>query len=370
MNRILTYTQAIKEATDQCMEQNDSVFVMGLGVTYPNGGDGTTAGLVDKYPGRVLDIPCAENAATGFCVGAALGGMRPVLVHGRVEFALFGFDQIVTQAAKWNYMFGGNSPVPLVIRMAVGRRWGDAAQHTQVLHSILGHIPGLKVVIPSTPSLAKGLLISSILDNNPVIFMEHRWLYDITESVPEEFYAFPIDKCRIIRKGKDISIVANSDTLIETLRCCEVLQNYGVEPEIIDLVSANPIDYDTIVSSVRKTGRLIVLDIGTKACGLGGEIVSRVCEEAFNSLKSPPVNIGCPDCPCPMSTSLTESYYPTADNIIGHISEIFDVDIPFDKCTDFHKLHMPSDDNVDSLLNVQLNGPEFGNSDRYSVCST
>jgi len=228
VSRLLTYTQAINEAIYQCMERDDSVFVIGLGVTYPNGCDGTTAGLADKYPDRVFDMPCSENAATGFCTGAALTGMRPILVHGRVEFALFGFDQIVTQAAKWNYMFGGDSPVPLVIRAAVGRRWGDAPQHTQVLHSIFGHVPGLKVVIPSTPHSAKGLLISSILDNNPVIFLEHRWLYNVSESVPEEYYTQPIDTCKIIESVNDITIVANSDTLIEALRCNEILKNHGI----------------------------------------------------------------------------------------------------------------------------------------------
>lgn len=350
MNRLLTYTQAINEATDQCMKRDDSIFVMGLGVTYPNGGDGTTAGLVDKYPGRVFDMPCSENAATGFCIGAALTGMRPILVHGRVEFALLGFDQIVTQAAKWNYMFGGDSPVPLVIRVAVGRRWGDGPQHTQVLHSIFGHIPGLKVVIPSTPSLAKGLLISSILDNNPVIFLEHRWLYNVSESVPKEYYTQPIDKCKIIKPGKDITIVANSDTLIEAVRCTRTLMNYGIDPEIIDLVSVNPMDYDTIISSVKKTGRIIVLDVGTKACGIGSEIVSRVCEGAFEDLLSPPVNIGAKNCPCPMSTALTEHYYPTDDTIVHHISKIFNIDINYDKCTDFYKIHMPSNENLDLLL--------------------
>lgn len=354
LNRILTYTQAINEATDLCMKQDNSVFVMGLGVTYPNGCDGTTGGLVDKYPGRVFDMPCAENAATGFCTGAALTGMRPILVHGRVEFALFGFDQIVTQAAKWNYMFGGDNPVPLVIRVSVGRRWGDASQHTQVLHSIFGHIPGLKVVIPSTPSAAKGLLISSILDNNPVIFMEHRWLYNVSESVPEEFYTEPIDKCKIIKPGKDVTIVANSDTLIETLRCTKTLMNHGVDPEIIDLVSVNPIDYNTIISSVKKTGRIIVLDIGTKACGIGSEIVSYVCEKAFKDLLLPPVNIGAINCPCPMSTALTEHYYPTDDTIVKHISKMFNIDIEYDKCTDFHKIHMPSDENLDLLLQKSI----------------
>ena len=347
-NRILTYTQSIREATFQCMEQDNSIFVMGLGVTYPNGGDGTTAGLVESYPERVFDMPCSEGAATGICIGSALMGMRPILVHGRVEFALLGFDQIVTHAAKWNYIF--QSPVPIVIRASVGRRWGDGPQHTQVLHSVFGHIPGLKVVIPSTPRSAKRLLISSILDNNPVLFLEHRWLYNISETVPDSLYTQNIHQCNIIRHGSDISIVANADTLIDALRSVPTLIQHGIDPEIIDLVSVNPIDYETILSSVKKTGRIMVLDTGTKACGLGSEIISHVCGNAWESLISPPVNIGSLNCPCPTSTALSEHYYPTDITIITEISKIFKIDIPYNQRKDFHKMHMPSNENIDELL--------------------
>lgn len=360
MNRVLTYTQAIKEATDQCMERDKSIFVIGLGVTYPNGADGTTKGLVEKYPDRVFDMPCSESAATGLCIGAAVTGMRPILVHGRVEFALFGFDQIVTQAAKWNYMFGGENPLPLVIRAAVGRQWGNGPQHTQALHSVFGHIPGLKAVIPSTPSSAKGLLISSILDNNPVIFLEHRWLYNVSESVSEQFYAQPLDTCRIIKPGKDITIVANSDMLIEAIHCIKILKYYGIDAEIIDLVSINPMDYNTIISSVKKTGRLVVADVGNKACGIGSEIISNVCEKSIVNLLSPPVDIGAPHCPLPTSPAQAENYYPTANTILHQISNMFDVKIKYDKCTDFYKLHMPLKENLDMLFmenGLDLNMP-------------
>lgn len=350
MSKILTYVEAIKEALDMCMAEDESVFVMGLGANYKNGCDGTTAGLSDKYPGRVFDTPCSENSTTGFCTGAAIAGMRPIIYHGRVEFALFAFDQIATQASKWNYMFGGESPVPAVYRIAIGRRWGDAPQHTSVLHSIFGHIPGLKVVIPSTPAFAKGLLISAINDHNPVIFLEHRWLYGIKESVPQGLYGHCLSRCNIVKLGKDLTIVANSDTLIDSLRCVDILKENGIDPEIIDLVSVNPIDYRSIIESVSETGRLVVLDVGTRAFGVGSEIVSRVCEEVFNKLKEPPVNIAAPDCPCPMSPALTKNYYPIADNIINNICDMFDIEIDYDKRTDFRQLHMPPDDNIDSLL--------------------
>lgn len=353
MSRILTYVEAIREALEQSMERDRSVFTMGLGATYANGCDGTTAGLVDKYPGRVFDTPCSENAMTGFCIGAAVAGMRPVIYHGRVEFALFAYDQIVTQAAKWNYMFGGNSPVPMVIRIAVGRRWGDAPQHTSVLHSIFAHIPGLKVVIPSTPRMAKGLLNAAIEDNNPVIFMEHRWLYGIKETVPEKYYTMPLGSCKVVRPGKDITIVVNSDTLYEALRAAVTLKTHGISPEIIDLVSINPVDYGTIFESVRKTGRLMVLDVGTRAFGIGSEIISRICEDKRSySLKARPVNIAAPDCPCPMASSLTENYYPTASTILNEIGEMEGFKkIDIEKTAyDFYKIHMPSDENLDELL--------------------
>lgn len=349
MSRILTYVEAIREAIDQSMERDKSVFVMGLGATYANGCDGTTAGLVEKYLGRVFDTPCSENATTGFCIGAAIAGMRPVIYHGRVEFALFAFDQIVTQAAKWNYMFGGKSPVPIVIRIAVGRRWGDAPQHTQVLHSIFAHVPGLKVVIPSTPRMAKGLLIAAIQDNNPVVFMEHRWLYGIKEAVPKAHYKYPLRSCQIIKSGKDITVVANSDTLLEALRCVPLLKSCGIDPEIIDLVSINPVDYATIFESVEKTERLMVLDVGTKAFGIGGEIASRVNSEMSSAMDAPPIILAAADCPCPMSPALAEVYYPTADTIIEHMAQMFHVEIEFERRTDFHKLHMPPADNLDEL---------------------
>lgn len=357
MSRILTYVEAIREALDQSMERDASVFVMGLGSTYANGCDGTTAGLVEKYPDRVFDTPCSENATTGFCVGAAIAGMRPVIYHGRVEFALFAMDQIVTQAAKWNYMFGGKSPVPVVIRIAVGRRWGDGPQHTQVLHSMFAHIPGLKVVIPSTPRMAKGLMIAAIQDNNPVIFMEHRWLYGIKETVPEKPFSIALGSCRIIRQGKDITMVVNSDTLYEALRAVQTLKTHGIDPEIIDLVSINPVDYKTIFESVRKTERVMVVDVGTKAFGVGSEIISRICEDdqTYYELRARPVNIATPDCPCPMAPSLTENYYPTAATIINRLTKMggfLDTKIKQrkQKGLDFYKIHMPPGDNLDELL--------------------
>ena len=349
MSRILTYVEAIREALDQSMERDESVFLMGLGADKPGECDGTVKGLSVKYPGRVFDTPCSEDATTGFCTGAAIAGMRPVIYHGRVEFALFAFDQIVTQAAKWNYMFGGDSPVPAVYRISVGRRWGDAPQHTAVMHSVFGHIPGLKVVIPSTPQMAKGLLVGAIKDNNPIVFLEHRWLYNIKENVSKNHDCLPLNKCIIVNPGDDLTIVAMADTLIEAMRAVPVLQDNEIDPEVIDLVSVNPLDYDTILESIEKTGKLMVLDVGTKSYGIGSEIISRVCENDLEMLIAPPVNLAAPDCPCPMSPALTEKYYPTADTIIDAAAKMLGKNFTRKKLYDFWQIHMPPDLSVDDL---------------------
>jgi len=352
MGDILTFAEAIREAQEQCMAKDPSIFIMGLGADYANGCDGTAAGLADKYPGRVFDTPCSEGATTGFCTGAALAGLRPIIYHGRVEFALFAFDQLVTQAAKWNYMFGGDSPVPAVYRIAVGRRWGDAPQHTSVLHSIFGHVPGLKVVIPSTPSTAKGLLIAAIADPNPVVFLEHRWLYNIKQTVPADMGGYPLDAAHI-RPGRDLTLVTMADTYFEALRALPALKAAGIEPEIIDLVSLNPVDYVTILESVVKTGRLLIADVGTKAFGVGSEIAARACENlyVYRKLKAPPVIVSAPDCPCPMAPALSEAYYPVADTIIDAVAKMPGpwTKIKREGRKDFHKLHLPPTENIDEL---------------------
>jgi acetoin:2,6-dichlorophenolindophenol oxidoreductase subunit beta len=316
--RKLNFNDALREGLDVAMHRDSRVYLLGLGVSDPIGVFGTTRGLHEKYgPKRVFDMPIAENAMTGVALGSALVGMRPVMTHMRLEFAMTAIDQICNQAAKWHYMFGARSAVPLTIRMIVGRGWGQGPQHSQSLHTWFSHIPGLKVVAPSTPYDAKGLLIASIEDNNPVIFIEHRWLYNIFGHVPEGYYKVPLSEPRIVRHGRDITIVGFSYTTIDSLKAGHELAARGIEAEIIDLRTLSPRKDDSIVESVRKTGHLIVADHSSLTCGYAADIVANVVERAFTSLKSPPARIALPDIPTPTTRALSNYFYPTSRHIVA-----------------------------------------------------
>ncbi len=337
--RILKYTDALREATDQVMEQDANVFVMGLGVSYSKGADGTTAGLKQKYPDRVFDVPVSENGFTGMAVGAAIQGLHPIVHHGRVEFALLAMDPILTQAAKWNYMFGGGNPVPIVFRINIGRQWGNGPQHTQALYSLFGNVPGLKVVIPSTPRMAKGLLVSAVRDNNPVVLLEPRWLFQITEIVPQEIYTIPLDKARVVRKGSDITIVSYGDGLIASLEAVDLLEKEGVHVELVDLVSINPIDWETVFTSVNRTGRLMCVDTTNEAFNVGSEIIAKVAQSPTIALKEKPISLATPNVPCPTSTVLTELYYPTSVSIANKVLTLFGKS-SIERSLSFEELHL------------------------------
>ena len=320
MNRELKFFQAINEALDLCMAKDPAVYIMGLGVPDPKGIFGSTLGLQQKYGStRVMEMPTSENGMTGVAIGSALVGLRPIMTHQRIDFALLAMEQIVNQAAKWYYMFGGQMSIPLVIRMIIGRGWGQGPQHSQSLQAWFAHIPGLKVVMPTTPYDAKGLLIASIEDNNPVVFIEHRWLYNITGDVPEEMYRVPLGQARVVREGKDVTIAATSYMTLEALRAAEMLAQDGVRAEVIDIRTLKPMDETLILESVGKTGRLIVADTGWKTVGFGAEIVARIAEEAFSDLKSPPRRVALPDCPTPTTPALANHYYPRAVHIVATV---------------------------------------------------
>jgi len=322
MHRIISFTDAIREATEQSMQRDPSVIVMGLGVSYKNGADGTMGTLKERYPERVFDTPVSEFCNTGVGVGAAITGLRPIIHHARVEFGLFGIDQIVTQAAKWNYMFGGENPVPIVFRLAVGRQWGNGPQHTQALYALFGNVSGLKVVIPSSPHMAKGLLNSAVRDNNPVVFLEPRWLYGLKENVSEDDYFVPLNKSRYVTRGSDLTLVTYGDGIVDALASHSKLLETGVSIEIIDLVSINPIDYELVFESVSKTGKLMCLDTTNNAFNVGGEVIAKVCSKLLHKLSFPPVQLSAPDAPCPTATSLTEFYYPTKADITKKVLSI------------------------------------------------
>lgn len=315
-NRELKFFEAINEATDLCMTKDPAVYIMGLGVPDPKGVFGSTLGLQEKHGGaRVMEMPTSENAMTGVAIGSSLVGMRPIMTHQRIDFALLAIEQIVNQAANWCYMFGGQMNVPLVIRMIIGRGWGQGAQHSQSLQAWFAHIPGLKVVMPTTPHDAKGLLIASIEDDSPVIFIEHRWLYNITGHVPEGVYRVPLGKANVSRVGKDVTIASTSYMTLESLRAAEMLEADGIGAEVIDIRSLRPLDSKVILDSVRKTGRLIVADTACKSVGFAAEVVARVAEEALGDLKVPPKRITLPDCPSPTTPALTKYYFPRAVHI-------------------------------------------------------
>jgi acetoin:2,6-dichlorophenolindophenol oxidoreductase subunit beta len=324
MNRQLTFAKAIHEALDLSLKHDPTVLVMGLGVPDPKGVFGTTLGLQQAHGDkRVFDMPIAENAVTGVLIGASLVGMRPVLIHQRLDFALVSIDQIVNQAAKWHYMFGGQLSVPIVIRMIIGRGWGQGPQHSQSLQSWFGHVPGLKVVMPATPYDAKGLLISAIEDENPVIFLEHRWLHNIEDHVPEGMYRTPIGRARVMSPGTDLTIAATSYMALESNRAAEMLSEEGISAEVIDVRTIKPLDESTILQSVHKTGRLIVADTGWRDFGFAAELIARTAEQCLPELQAAPVRITLPDLPAPTSPALSAHYYPTADHIVAAALKMF-----------------------------------------------
>ncbi len=319
--RKLKYCEAIGEATLQAMQRDERIFVMGEGVDDPKGIFGTTRTAYEAFgEKRVFDIPLSENALTGWGTGAALNGMKPLMVHARNDFLLLALDQIVNHAAKWKYMH--NEQVPWTIRSLIGRGWGQAAQHSQALHAIFAYIPGLKMVMPATPYDAKGLLMAALADPSPVIIIEHRNLYQTAGIVPAEPYEVPLGKANILKVGNDVTIVAISQMVEEALKASDALSKIGIHPEVIDVRTLRPLDSDSIIASVKKTGRLIVCDVGWKQFGVSAEITSRVVEEAFPFLKNAPIRIGLPDCPTPCSYSLEKVYYPDDRDIIDAVKKI------------------------------------------------
>lgn len=322
-NRFLQYSLAIREALDQTMEEDKSVFLIGQGVKSPWYVGNTTTDLLDKYgPERVIDTPVSENAVTGAAVGAAIAGMRPVVVHPRMDFMLYAIDPIINEAANWHYMCGGKSSVPMVIWGIINRGGEQAAQHSQAMHALYAHSPGLKVVMPSNAYDAKGLMVAAIRDENPVVFIDDRWLYERECPVPEELYEVPIGKASVLRKGKDLTIAASSYMTVEAEKAAGELQKEGVDVELIDLRTVKPLDGKLLLRSVKKTGRLLVADGGWRSCGVAAEVSAFVAEQGFGFLKAPIRRVTLPDVPAPASRSLEEAYYRTHKDIIREAKKL------------------------------------------------
>jgi|Deesub1362A_J573_1020465.scaffolds.fasta_scaffold00073_74 pyruvate/2-oxoglutarate/acetoin dehydrogenase E1 component len=319
--RLLSYPEAIREALNQEMERDPSVIVFGLGVDDPKAILGTTKGLVERFgPHRVFDTPLSEDSMTGVAIGAALAGLRPVHVHIRMDFMLLAMNQIINMAAKMRYMFGGGDIyVPLVIRTLIGKSWGQGPQHSQSLYPLLMNIPGLKIVAPSTPYDAKGCMIQSIRDDNPVVFIEHRLLYYQKGHVPEETYTRAFGKARLLAEGSDITLVGISQMAVECLRAKRYLEEAGISAEVIDPVSLSPLDIDTIASSVSKTGRLIVVDNAWMVCGAGAEIITQLIERNINMQVH---RMGFAFVTCPTTPTLEEHFYPNAKKIASRAYEM------------------------------------------------
>lgn len=308
--RTISYCAAIREAIDQAMGHDRRVFAIGLDADDRFGVFGSMADL--SHPERVLGTPISENAMTGVALGAALSGLRPIHVHLRNDFLLVAMDQIVNYVAKWEDMFDRQVRVPLVIRSIIGRGWGCGAQHSQALHGLFAQVPGLKVVMPSTPYDAKGLFLAAVADDSPVLFFEHRWLYKNTGDVPEELYTLPLGKCAHLHHGNGLTVVAASLAAVHARLACEAR---GLDVDLLDPRTIKPLDIDGIVASVRRTGRLLVVDYDFPFGGFAAEVCAQVAERAHDALVQPPQRVCFPDRGMPASGVLERAYYPNPDRL-------------------------------------------------------
>jgi len=323
--REITYAQAIRDALAEEMRRDPNVFLIGEDIGVYGGAFGVTFGLIDEFGSeRVRDTPLSEAGIVGAAVGAALVGMRPVAEIMFMDFITIGLDQLVNQAAKIRFMFGGKVMVPMVLRCPEGSGTGAAAQHSQSLEAWLAHVPGLKVVIPSTPYDAKGLLKSAIRDDNPVVFIEHKLLYRTKQTVPEDDYVISLGKAEIKRPGKHVTVVATSISVSKAIAAAERLSaEDGLEAEVIDPRTIKPLDLESIVASVRRTGRLVTVHEATKMMGFGAEIVAAVCEsDGFHYLKNSPVRLGGADVPIPYNPHLERQVVPQEDNILAALRAV------------------------------------------------
>jgi len=319
----MTFAQAIKDAHVVEMERDPNIYVAGEDVGVFGGCFGVTAGLLEQFgEKRVKDTPITESAIVGTAVGAASVGLRPVIELMFVDFIGVALDQLYNQAGKMKYMFGGKAKIPMVMRTACGAGIGAAAQHSQCLEALFMHLPGLKVVMPSTPYDAKGLLIEAIRDDNPVVFLEHKMLYAIEGEVPEGAYTIPFGEADIKREGEDVTVVATANMVHTALGAAETLAAEGISLEVVDPRTLYPLDGETIFASVKKTHRLVILHEEVKFAGSGAEIAAQVAEEAFDYLDAPILRVAAPFCPVPFSPPLEKAYVPSEQQLIDAVKKV------------------------------------------------
>jgi pyruvate dehydrogenase E1 component beta subunit len=316
--RTISYAEAMNEALQEEMRRDPSVYLMGLGLHMSSQGPGLTSGLLEEFGAeRVRGIPISEPAIAGACVGAALAGMRPVAYFSLADFVICALDEILGKAGKWRYTHGaeGGMSVPLVFLQTMGGYTRSASEHSQAPLALYAHAPGLKIAVPTTPYDAKGLLKTAIRDDNPVIFLQHKLLGGRKGPVPEEEYCVPFGRAKIVREGGDVTVVATSYMVQLALKAASSLEERGVGVEVIDPLTIEPLDTERILESVRKTGRLVVVDEDTERCGLGAEIAMQVMERAFSSLKAAPERVGNPNLPVPYSPVLEAAVLPSKERI-------------------------------------------------------
>ena len=321
--RVLSYVDALNEALTLALELDPKVLVLGQGVNDPKGMFGVTTGLHKKFGiSRVFDTPLSEEGMTGICTGASMNGLRPVYMHNRPDFLLLAFNQIVSHASKIHYMDNGETNVPMVIWSAIGRGWGSGSQHSQAIQGLLLGVPGLKIIMPSTPYDAKGLMLAAIADNNPVLVFEHRWSMRNKGVVPEGAYKVSIGKGIYRRKGENLTIVGTSHALELAIQATDELAKEGVTADVIDLRTLKPLDENIILKSLKKTGRILIVDTGWEIGGVCAEIGCLVAEKGFSFLKGPVRRLGLSDAPTPAGFTLEQFYYPDVKKIIHMIKEM------------------------------------------------
>lgn len=321
--RTISLADAIREGLTEVAKRDPSVIFFAEGVEDPSAVYGTLKGIGDAIGhARMIEMPISENGLCGVAIGAALAGKRPVISFHRVEFALLAMEQIVNNAAKTTYISGGRHIVPIVLRLVVGRGWGQGPEHSQSLEAIFSYFPGLKVVMPAYPADTKGMIVAAVQDNNPVVVIEHRWCHYVQGHVPEGFYSEPLDGPRIIRRGKDVTIVATSYMVLEAMRAAKAIAKLGIDAEVIDLRVLRPLDLEPVHESVRRTGRLLTVDTGYRTLGIGAEVVAEVASTNFAALKAPPRRIGLPDHPLPSSRGMIRGIYPDSIRIMRTVGEM------------------------------------------------